>query len=153
MAEIRAPQKYETRTDEINVFLAGGITDCPRWQDVAVEVLAPLLNVFNPRRDDWPDDPAEVQRQIEWEHYALRLMDAHLFWFAADAIQPIALYELGKVQSMGLPLFVGADPDYPRLQDLQFQLPLVRPSVELRSTLAAVIGDVAEWNAALVRYD
>lgn len=153
--EIRAPQSYTLRTDELNVFLAGGITDCPKWQDIAVAQLAsePQMNVFNPRRDDWPDDPAEIQRQIRWEHDAIRLADAHLFWFAAETVQPIVLYELGKVQALGKPLFVGAHPDYPRLLDVQFQLPLVRPNVALRSSLADVLFDVRVWATAALAVD
>ncbi len=128
-----------------SIFLAGGITNCPLWQDLAVASLSDMFYVFNPRRVDWPDDPGEISKQIEWEHRHLLLADAHLFWFpASESVQPIALYELGKVQSMDRPLFVGADLAYKRRQDIEIQLPLVRPDVILHDRLTDLIQDVVE---------
>lgn len=43
------------RTSLPSVFLAGGITDCPDWQDEATRLFADMdVAVLNPRRENFP---------------------------------------------------------------------------------------------------
>jgi hypothetical protein len=80
-----------------SLFVAGGISGCPDWQKEYVEMLRPLdIAVFNPRRANWKGlDPAETERQVIWEHTHLAKADVISFWFCAETLNPIALYELG----------------------------------------------------------
>lgn len=42
-----------------SIFLAGGITNCPNWQQEAISYLSKLnLTIYNPRRENFPiNDP------------------------------------------------------------------------------------------------
>ena len=144
MEYVEAPDKYTG--DLPTVFLAGGITDCPDWQQEAVGILAHTdLALLNPRRRNFPiHDPLAAFEQIEWEFEALNDADVILFWFAASrSVQPIALYELGRHAVRNTRLIVGADPGYPRRQDVEIQLRLARgPSFHVWNSLASVCGEV-----------
>lgn len=126
------------------VFLAGGITDCPDWQENAKGALLKLgYTVFNPRRASFPiDDPTAAQEQIEWEYDGLKYADVILFWFPEGAIQPIALFELGRWSpaKMGKLIAVGCDPNYERRQDVEIQMSLV--GIEVKHTLDNTIRNV-----------
>jgi hypothetical protein len=129
------------------VFLAGGITGCPDWQAAAAAGLAGLAAaVLNPRRRDFPmGDPAAAPAQIDWEYRHLRHADAALFWFPAESVCPIALYELGAWAAGDKPLFVGTAPAYPRRLDVVEQLRLARPGVWVAADLPAVLAAVSDW--------
>lgn len=120
-----------------SVFLAGGITDCPDWQDDMVERLSDTdLVLFNPRRKNFPiDDPEAAQTQIEWEHHHLRAATLILFWFSAATLNPIVLYELGAWSMTTKPLAVGVEPGYARAQDVRIQTSLARPEISIVSSL------------------
>ena len=117
----------------IKVFLAGGITDCPDWQQEMRELLSNEdLTLLNPRRENFPiHDPNAARAQIEWEHRMLREADRILFWFPEETLCPIVLYELGAWSMMTKPIFVGVHPNYQRRQDVEIQTSLSRPSVEI----------------------
>lgn len=84
-----------------SLFLAGGITNTPVWQDVVCDALQDLdIVVLNPRRKDWPDDPAEIKRQIQWEYRMLRHADMIAFWFPKESVCPISLFELGSIEKL-----------------------------------------------------
>jgi hypothetical protein len=127
-----------------SLFLAGGITGAINWQVRAVAALADLpLTLLNPRRANFPiDDPNAAPTQIEWEHRHLRRATAILFWFPAETLCPIALYELGAWSKSDKPLFVGTHPDYQRRQDVVIQTRLVRPEVRVVDSLEALFGQV-----------
>ena len=116
-----------------SLFLAGGITNCPDWQQSMVDLLRRQeLVILNPRRKDFPiDDPSAAEEQIRWEHKMLRLADAVCFWFPCETLCPIVLYELGALSMTEKPIFVGMHPDYQRRQDVEIQTQLVRPDVEV----------------------
>ena len=78
------------------VFLAGGITGCPGWQQEIVGRLHDLSVVLlNPRRANFPiNDPTAAPQQIEWEHRHPKA-DTIAFWFPCETLCPITLYELG----------------------------------------------------------
>ena len=115
------------------VFLAGGITGCPDWQQDMRRLLRGTdLILLNPRRKDFPiGDPNAAREQITWEHNQLRMAGAILFWFPHETICPIVLYELGAWSMTTKPIFVGVHPDYQRRQDVEIQTRLARPEVEV----------------------
>ena len=107
MKVITAPEIYKpTRTADIKVFLAGGITDCSDWQSKVIEELEKLdslynlddVVIFNPRRENFDvTDPDATIDQIEWEHKYLNDCDIFSIYFeASKSLQPICMYELGK---------------------------------------------------------
>ncbi len=122
-----------------SVFLAGSITGTDDWQDpTATKILnnGIDLQVFNPRRKNFPiDDPAAAFPQIVWEQEHLRKAHAILFWFAAETVAPIVLYELGTWTTGIKPIFIGIDPDYPRRLDVIYQTLLRRPDIIIHNNL------------------
>jgi len=144
-------------TNTPSLFLAGGITGCPDWQKELIYLLGSAhgvrcLQVINPRREHFSiDDPNTAIGQIEWEHEALRWTDAILFWFPAESICPIALYELGAWSMTEKPLFVGMHPEYPRRLDIEIQTGLVRRDVRLTYTMSSLAASIlySDWFEAL----
>lgn len=161
MNVITAPQPFDK--DEISIFLAGGITDCPWWQDELIHKLSfqggsivinpeihllgkkkPLnITVLNPRRRNFPiDDPAAAEQQIAWEYKALRTCTVFSIWFCAGiSVQPICMYELGRHlalycdSSVGPKhVIIGIEPGYLREQDVRIQTRLACPYVADRIT-------------------
>jgi len=147
MIYVEAPE-YK---DYPSVFLAGGITGCPDWQEEVVKFLEPLpIIVYNPRREDFPiDDPMAADVQIEWEYRYLNKVDFRLFWFPKETICPIVLYELGKYANVanrcradegtGGNFVVGTHRDYQRRQDVVIQTGLVYPSKNIFRDLANTV--------------
>jgi hypothetical protein len=109
VAPTRAPISGPT------VFLAGGITDSPRWQDEAVAYFERTISgitICNPRRsEDFENSTVEYERQVTWELDHLLAADLALFWFPAAECR-ITRIELGLVAGSGRPLVVGADPQF-----------------------------------------
>jgi len=142
---VEAPTPYDG--SEPALFLAGGITDCPNWQQVAVQLVRQAgidWVILNPRRGHAVDEENTVAEQVAWESRHLRLARAVLFWFpASTSVQPIALYELGWCVASAKPLAVGAEPGYPRRRDVILQLSLARAEIAVRSTLAETVADLA----------
>jgi len=129
MQYVEAPETYNGNA--IKVFLAGGIGNCPDWQQEAVGMLAHTeLAVFNPRRATFPTpwDRENSRQQIEWEFEALLEAEIILFWFpAGQSMQPIALFELGShLRSKYARLAIGVEPGYPRLDDIEIQVGLIK---------------------------
>lgn len=104
MKIITAPEEYQLRSDEISVFLAGGITNCWNWQQSVLTQLSSSsyltdhLVVFNPRRDNFPiEDPDASRAQIEWEFKYLNQSNIFSMYFTSgQSTQPICMYELGR---------------------------------------------------------
>jgi len=142
MKYIEAPDEFDGRGPA--VFLAGGITGAEYWQAQLANSLRELpAAVLNPRRQQFPaDDPAAARQQIEWEHRHLRLASLVAFWFPPPTLCPIALFELGACCAAGTPLVVGSHPQYARRFDLQVQLSLRRPDVELVDSLSALAAQI-----------
>ena len=140
------------------VFLGGGITGCPDWQQ---EIRALLedewLTLVNPRRENFPiDDPEAAPAQIKWEHQYLERCRAIIFWFPCETLCPIALYELGKwtmkskdeaFRGRDKPLFIGTHPEYKRRQDVIIQTGLELPNQVIHDSVAGVAEEVKEWAA------
>ncbi|GHF46095.1 nucleoside 2-deoxyribosyltransferase domain-containing protein [Streptomyces morookaense] len=141
---MQAPDRCADAGREPALFLAGGITDCPDWQTrAAVQLCAAGVpaTVFNPRQAVFPEgDPATAAReQTAWEYEHLARADVILFWFCAESIQPIALYELGAHAARGATIAVGAHPDYASHLDIVEQLRHARPDVEVHASLTTTV--------------
>lgn len=103
MKVINAPEKYNLQENEVSVFLAGGITNCPNWQKEIITGIdkaeyGSSIVIFNPRRENFPIHiPSAADEQIEWEFYQLNKMDIFSMYFCeSDSDQPICMYELGR---------------------------------------------------------
>ena len=135
MEYIESPCDYnvEDLSFETKLFIAGGITKCPDWQQILANLLFDSnLTIFNPRRHDFPiGDPSAALKQITWEHHALRAANLISFWFPKETICPIVLYELGAFSMTDKHILVGLHPEYQRRQDVEIQTKLVRPEVEI----------------------
>ena len=104
MKVFTAVEDYYPEDNEICVFLAGGITNCPNWQKGVIERLKEYtfsetpLCVFNPRRENFPiHDPNASFEQIDWEYKWLERADIFSMYFSGgESVQPICMYELGR---------------------------------------------------------
>lgn len=133
---VEAPNELIRSLDRESVFLGGGITGCPDWQNDLRPLLEPYFTVVSPRRINFPiNEPDEAQAQIEWEFRHLRLCDRLVFWFCAATLNPIVLYELGAWSMTDKPIVVGIEPGYQREQDVRIQTALVRPDVPIVTSL------------------
>lgn len=60
------------KTNGIKIFLAGGITNCPDWQSVLIDIIKDYKKdivenvvLYNPRRKNFPiGDPNAAEQQI-----------------------------------------------------------------------------------------
>lgn len=133
----------------IKLFLAGGITNCPDWQKDMIELLKDEydLTIYNPRRANFPiNDSNASEQQITWEYNHLRDSDIIIFWFAKGSLNPIVLYELGRWgNSSDKPIFIGCDPEYQRKQDVEVQTKLSRPDVEIVYSLDELADQVLDY--------
>jgi hypothetical protein len=127
----RSPTNLPIRFSNPSVFIAGGISDCPDWQSEMVSLInTDIHDVVNPRREGGFDRTGTTaEEQITWEHRALEMVDACIFWFPKETLCPITLFELGKMlertmETSGMRLAVGWHPDYARAFDLEVQIKL-----------------------------
>ena len=146
MIYVEAPAPFPLSSQR-SLFLAGGITGCPDWQQEMITLLISTdLMVLNPRRQQFPiHDPSAAQAQITWEYRAFRAVDAISFWFPCETLCPIVLYELGAWAMQAKPIFVGCHPDYKRRQDVEIQLSLERPSLQVVGTVTDLSQQVINW--------
>jgi hypothetical protein len=172
MIYIEALNELESECDYTwpRVFLAGGITGCPDWQALVVQKLKDVdIVVFNPRRKNFPiNDPMAAKAQIKWEyeHFRKSTCIMFLFWFAAETVQPIVLFELGTwsmYNKIGhghpgrVEIVIGCDPKYPRLTDVIEQIPLLCPGMSVFDNLGDVVikikQHVKNWECTSHRWD
>lgn len=146
MKIVQAPEMAEI--DGPTLFLAGGITGCPDWQDVLIKMLGNLpITIFNPRRSNWNPAEMEAFRQITWEHHYLRAVDAVSFWFPKETLCPITLFEYGKILTHpNKAMFVAVHPDYQRKVDISCQTLLERPDLEIGTNLNHLALKIQEWS-------
>ena len=132
MNYVEAPQEPASFSIP-SVFLAGTITGSSDWQTEICQKIKDLnITVFNPRRKNFPiHDPKAAEAQITWEYNYLRKVTFISFWFAKETIGPIVLFELGAHSMTTKPLVVGVDPEYPRRQDVEIQMKLIRPELKI----------------------
>lgn len=134
---------------EYDIFLAGGISNCPNWQAEMIIMLETFLTnrsvtIFNPRRvGDFAKNGEDAKAQILWEHRHLSHATDLLFWFPEETVCPITLFELGKYAENYRMLklrewehiHVGIHPNYSRRFDLEIQLPLIIPNIQIHYRL------------------
>ncbi len=155
MRYIEAPQEFRAsegnKEGKVALFIGGGITNCPDWQQEMVKKLADLpVTLLNPRRANFPiDDPLADFEQIKWEHDHLCKATAIIFWFPSETLCPIVLYELGAWSMTDKKIFVGTHPKYKRKQDVVIQTSLVRPEIEVVSSLDELAEQVRGWVRSL----
>lgn len=145
MIYVEALDELKSGVEGKTVFLAGGISDCPNWQQEMCSLLQDTnLILLNPRREHFPiGDPSAAREQIAWEHRHLKAADAILFWFPRETLCPIVLYELGAWSMTSKPIFVGIHPKYTRRRDVEVQTGLVRPDVKIVYRLDELASQVA----------
>lgn len=150
MQYIESPEILERKFGHKAIFLAGGITNCPDWQQEMVGLLRETdLILLNPRRADFPiHDPTAAPKQIKWEFDYLREADGILFWFPYETLCPIVLYELGAWAMTDKPIFVGVHPDYKRRLDVEIQVGLVRPDVVIVYSVEELAEEVKSWSGS-----
>ena len=149
MKYIECPTDYLCAGRDIAVFLAGGISNCPDWQQEIVARLSDSqLTLVNPRRKIFTEEYAE--EQIKWEHCHLTRCDAVLFWFTCETICPIALYELGAWNFRPKKLFVGCHPNYQRKLDVEVQTRLERPNTVIAYSIQDLVQQVLDWSVKKV---
>lgn len=140
MIEIKAPSLVlpEEAARYKTLFLGGGISNCPMWQNEMLKLLASFqrMMVFNPRRKDFDTSDLQMEEgQIRWEYFYLNMANMIMFWFPAETLCPITLYELGSWVKTNKRIFVGHHPNYARKRDLHIQLKLARPSLVVATEL------------------
>lgn len=150
MRYIECPENLVvTNIDEEVMFMAGGITNCPNWQQDYRSLLEGVkgLVVLNPRRANFDTrKTGESEFQIEWEHRHLMRSDVVSFWFPMETLCPITLFELGKISATPkFKIFVGTHPDYQRKFDVIHQLALVRPEVTVVHSLEELSQQVIDF--------
>lgn len=151
MKVITAIEEYTKQENDICVFLAGGITNCPEWQDEVIEGLKNIdpnkyrisfddLVIFNPRRKNFPiHDPNASEEQIKWEFRMLEQCDIFSMYFSGgESDQPICMYELGRnivrIQnkfpaSWDKRIVVTSSPNYRRYKDVIIQTTLATNNI------------------------
>lgn len=149
MKYVESPNNYQPQLQDRSLYLAGGITGCPDWQQEIVHLLkATDLFLLNPRRKHFPiDDPTAAEFQIKWEHKHLRMADEILFWFPRETLCPIALYELGAWSMTDVPMYVGVHPNYQRRMDIEIQTKLTRPNIKIVYSLYDLAIQVTETHS------
>lgn len=152
---IKAPNT-EIILNRTSIFLAGGISNCPDWQE---EIMYDLkykcnnLTIINPRRNNFDGtDIKNSEYQIKWEDQYLKLSKLVLFWFPEETLCPITLFELGKCLAtrryIELPqILIGIHPNYKRKIDVEIQSRLYIPSIKLHNNLK----DLTNYSIKIVK--
>ena len=128
----QSPQKIPPILPRPGIFIAGGISDCPDWQQEIISLIdTKLYDVINPRRvAAFSKLGLEAEEQITWEYTALNEVDNCIFWFPKNTVCPIALFELGKMieraEHHTIRLAIGWDENYQRALDLKIQIGLIK---------------------------
>lgn len=140
---VTAPEHRYFPPGVLKIFLAGGICNCIKWQDMMIDLFKNhnddltlnsdynSLYILNPRRVDWINEPGAAERQIEWEFDMLEKCDVFTMYFAGgESDQPICMYELGRniekfkqrfPKTWNERIFITCDKSYKRLNDVIVQ--------------------------------
>ncbi|MBU3912910.1 MAG: nucleoside 2-deoxyribosyltransferase domain-containing protein [Nanoarchaeota archaeon] len=145
MKYIECPEVYEGQ--EMSLFLAGGISNCPIWQpDLARLLKETNLVILNPKRKHFSTDNLNIEEeQINWEYNHLAKASAVSFWFPKETLCPITLYELGKQSTGKKPLFIGVHAGYVRRRDVEIQTRLERPEIKIVYSLESLAEQIKDW--------
>ncbi len=134
----------EKQIHKNSLFLGGGITKCPDWQNYVIEGIRDLdITIYNPRRKSFDiTKKGESEKQITWEYDNLRKSSHNLFWFCKETLNPIVLFEVGAALERTDKIIIGADPKYERLFDVEYQSNLRRPGTKVFNSLDKVILEI-----------
>ncbi len=123
------------------IYLAGGISDCPNWQiDLNKELTERNILVFNPRTDNFMGKGGLNYRKIlQANHQRFLDSKAIVFWFPKSTLNSMALFELGIACQLNKPIFIGVEPGYQREQDIHVQVGLARPEVNVVNSLEQLV--------------
>lgn len=138
-----------TKGRPVAVFLAGGISGCPTWQEHAIERLRQTdFVVLNPRRPEYGDSSEEGEKQIRWERFHMEQADLILFWFPEETACPITLFELGTWLYTQKALWIGCHPNYSKQFDVRMQYRLARPVREgdIADDLDKLLDELGRWD-------
>lgn len=133
---------YKKSEDEVLVFLAGTCTDKKNWRAGVEKFLEKIeeekvlsldnLVIVNPFISKWNPTDEELQKQIEWEADMIEQSDIFACYFDASSETPVSMFELGKAMflfkakyannRMNYRVLVSAHPEYPKLDDLKYEL-------------------------------
>jgi hypothetical protein len=142
MSSLYQQQKLYEKEYGPLIFMGGGITSCPLWQDVVIKLMKDDKCVLiNPRRESW-DNTILGKEQIEWENIHLKLANKIMFWFPQETLCPITLFELGKYLMTDKELFIGCHPGYKRKEDVLIQTNLERPDTVIHSSLEDLVESI-----------
>ena len=141
---VQAPN--ESNSKGVKIFLAGGISQCPHWQD---EIISRLKNesrlddfkiiVFNPRCNNVPDE----KFQTTWEYNKIKEADIISFWFSVGSLNPITLFEYGSnFKSKRKKIIVGCHPDYLRKNAVKIQTGLEMPNLQVNEDFEDFYNDI-----------
>jgi hypothetical protein len=75
------------------------------------------VSAFNPRRENWSEEPKKIVEQIKWELQHIDKCDIIFMHLAKESVSPISLYELGLLQGGKLrdrKMILSCDPDFSR---------------------------------------
>lgn len=131
----------------IKIFLAGGISNCPNWQE---EITEKLINdnrlkdvkiiIFNPRCKEIPEE----NPQIIWEYERLHKSDIISFWFSVGSMNPITLFEYGSHLNTNKTLVVGCHPEYIKKNNVIIQTKMVNPNQKVNEDFDSFYEELVE---------
>jgi hypothetical protein len=143
--QLITPPEYTTIKDLEygSLFLAGGISNCPDWQSYVIQKLSVIdITLINPRNANYSDSKYAAMAQIKWEFEYLKRADTFLFWFPCETVCPMTLFELGKQLGLNKYITIGVHPQYSRKLDIECQVSLERPDIEIVYDLDHLIEQV-----------
>jgi hypothetical protein len=146
---VQAPS--ETVSKGIKLFIAGGIRNCPQWQNLLIDKLQNeeeikeeigdsdiKIIIFNPRCNDIPEEEA----QVKWEYNKLKQSDIISFWFSEGSVNPITLFEYGS--HLYSEIIVGCHNEYERKSNVIIQTGLARPDLKVNENFEDFYKEIVE---------
>lgn len=119
-----APEKF-IENGKFSIFLAGTIDsgNSEDWQTQIIKNLPENLdiNIFNPRRSEWPSDSDhnEVEKQIMWELELLERADLIIFNILPQSKSPISLMEIGLFARFSYKVAIFCKEDFYRYDNIK----------------------------------
>ncbi len=136
------------------VYLAGGIKECPDWQNDLEKLLSGIegLSTCNPRVAGFiPRSSDDYTNMVKENRRNLESCGAVIFWFPKNMLTPVALCELGAEIARERPLFIGIEEGYKRSVDVQVQTGLERPDIQIVNSLEDLAHQVRGYYESLRR--
>ena len=149
---VQAPA--ETTSKGIKLFIAGGIRNCPNWQNELIKRLFEderikeeiyeeddiRIIIFNPRCNEVPEENS----QIKWEYDKLKKSDIISFWFSEGSQNHITLFEYGSWFKSNKQIIVGCHPNYEKRNNVKVQTELVNPRFKINEDFESFYEDLVD---------